>query len=84
LLEADQSGTNRATDVETATRAAQVSFPVPAHVPRQLIHGIEPARFDQTLGKAEGHRSVIGPLARFQMKPSAANDLDYRRKRPAR
>ncbi len=52
-----------------------MTFLPPADVPFHLILGIESPAFDETLGEAEGHGCVVGPLARLEVEGTAADHV---------
>jgi len=47
----------------------------------QLIHRVEAAALDETLGEAEGHRRVVRPCASREIERAAAHDVGDGRKR---
>lgn len=67
-------------DIEAATVAAQMSFPVPAKVPFHPADGIEAFPLDETFRQAKCHGGVIGPLTRLQPRRTAPYDVAQRLK----
>ena len=55
--------------------------PILADVTLQLIHRVEAAALDETLGEAEGHRRVVRPRASREIERAAAHDVGDGRKR---
>ena len=80
-LETVQGRANRVADIEAVARAAQVPQPILADVTLQLIHRVEAAALDETLGEAEGHRRVVRPRASREIERAAAHDVGDGRKR---
>ena len=70
-----QGRANRVADIEAVARAAQVPQPILADVTLQLIHRVEAAALDETLGEAEGHRRVVRPRASREIERAAAHDV---------
>src|SRR5215467_12320125 len=58
--------------------AAEVASLEPEVVAFQLINRVERAFLNQTLGKAQSHGRVVGPLARSKAKTSTSNDFRHR------
>jgi hypothetical protein len=53
----------------THTRRWLARYPhVPADVTRELVHRVERASLEQTLGEAERHGRVVRPLTRQQVE----------------
>ena len=50
-----------------------MAFLEPEHVSAHLVLGVELLALDETLGKAERHRSVVRPHPRSQPEWAAAN-----------
>ena len=61
--------------VEELAGAAHMAISVPSDVLFQLVHRIEAAPLYQALGKAQSHRSVVGPLSRFEAERATADHV---------
>src|SRR5690554_4852622 len=61
-LECLERGGGCAADIKAAAGAAPVPVAIPVDVALELVAGVKAAAFHQTLGQAERHGGVIGPL----------------------
>lgn len=58
------------------------SFSPPTNVSRDLILEVETSRLDETVGQAECHGGVIGPLAWFESEGAAPHHIGDGCERP--
>ena len=65
-------------NVETGSRATEISFLPPATVPIHLILRVKVALFDQALGQTQSHGGIVGPLTWFQRERPTADQVGDR------
>ena len=84
-LEAPERRAHGVANVETvAGSAAPISLVPPADVEAHLIDRIESVPLDKALGQAQGHRRIVGPLARPKAERPAADHIGDRLESPFR
>jgi hypothetical protein len=66
------------TDIKAAAVTTQMALAIPSEIPFQSIDRVKALLLDQALGKTEGHRRVVGPFSRLQVKGTAANHICQR------
>jgi hypothetical protein len=74
-LKAGQGLAGGDSNVKAFACAAQVPVAPPADIALHLVKRIELVRLNQTISKAKSHGSVIGPLARLQVKWPTAHHV---------
>jgi hypothetical protein len=78
LLKPPKRCSHSRADVKTVAVATQMALAIPSEIPFQSIDRVKALLLDQALGKTEGHRRVVGPFSRLQVKGTAANHICQR------